>query len=319
MTKGKTMPKTNAMVALVGLALWLACGPAWTAVTRGLSTTFAEGLIEGVPLGTRFVLEARPIDIANKGELPTKVTVTAAIPIPAEMRAGYEPIPESAWLSFNPKMVEVKPGETGKVVMTLFVPDDPALAGKRYQVMLQVQASPEEGVVVLGLKPRLMFTVAESKPPRGEKPKVKVTLNPQVLARITPYEAAGKTGVMVFDCGTIKAENPWDEPMTYEAFSDPGSIGRIDVAPHEIPVTDPSWLEVNPRVLVLHSQSRAEMAVTARVPIAAEHFGKNYVAALRTVATRKGQRPVEVFNKVRIMVPDPVALSGTVTGAAKAK
>ena len=313
------MHRKKAIVALAVLALGLGSGSARCAVTRGLSTTFAEGLIEGVPLGSRFALEARPIDITNKGELPTKVTVTASIPIPAEMRAGYEPIPESAWLSFSPKMVEVKPGETGKVVMTLFVPDDPALAGKRYQVMLQVQASPEEGVVVLGLKPRLMFAVAESRPPKGGKPKVKVTLNPQVLARMTPYEAAGRTGVMEFDCGTIKAENPWDEAMTYEVFSDPGAVGRIDVAPHETVVTDPSWVEVNPRILVLQPQSRAEMAVTARVPISAEHFGKNYVAALRTVAVRKGQKPVEVFNKVRIMVPNPVALTVTATGAQMAK
>jgi hypothetical protein len=43
-----------------------------------------------------------------------------------------------------------------------------------------------------------------------------------------------------------------------------------------------------------------------------------YVAALRTVAKRKGQRDLEIYNKVRIVVPK-VVLSATATGSVKGK
>jgi hypothetical protein len=93
-------------------------------------------------------------------------------------------------------------------------------------------------------------------------------------------------------------------------------VKRIEVREDETPVPDIGWLDVRPQVMVLAPYSRAEFAVTMRIPIAPEHFGKLYVAALRTVSKRKGQKPVETTNKVRAVVPSLTGWSATRTGGA---
>lgn len=283
-------------------------------VTRGLSTTFAEALIEGVPIGTRFVLDARPVDITNKGDYPARVRCSVEVPDPSQMRAGYEPIPEAAWVSFDTKVHDIEPGGTAKTNVVLFVPDDPSLAGRKFQVMLVLKADPGEGsIMAVGLTPRLLFTVRDKD---SEKKKVKVFLNPQVKARVTPYEVVGKEGEIVFRCEAMTAENPWDEVMTYEVIPDNGAITRISVMPHEIVLPDAGWIETSPRIVVLQRYTKAEIAVTARLPLDAVHFGKQYATALRSVVKRKGHEDVEVFNKVTLVVP---ALSGTAGELEKAK
>lgn len=280
-------------------------------VTQSLSTTFVEVLVEGVPLATRYVVGQRTIDISNKGEVPMSIRCDAMVPRPYELRSGYDPVPDEAWVGFEPRSVEIGPGQTASVKVALYTPDDPAQAGRRYQAMLWLHADATKGsMLAVGLKPRLLFSLASKDAKAGS---VRVENAPQFLAKTLPYLVVAEPGAMVFPCGTITAGNPWDEEMTYEVVRDPGAIRKIDVDPGETPVPDPAWVEVLPQAVVLPGRSKAELAVTARIPIAAEHFGRVYVAALRTVARRKGQKDVDVFNKIRIEVPK-MALTATATG-----
>jgi hypothetical protein len=307
----KAVLRTGLAIVALGWA-----GHASPAVRRTLSTKFVEMLIEGIPIGSRYVLEGKNIEVLNDSEVALRLRYDARIPQPADMRPGYEPIPDSTWISFEPRNFEVNPTQTASGKLVIFIPDDPALVGKRFQVMLHIHSDASEGgMMAIGLMPRLMFSIA-GKEQANSPPKV--VSNPSVLARMTPFETASDGAWILVPCGTFKVENNWSDPITYEVLVDPGAVKRIDMRADETLLPDPSWLEISPPVVVLPRTSRTELAATARLPFSSEHFGKVYVAALRTVAKRKGQRDLEIYNKVRIVVPK-VVLSATATGSVKGK
>lgn len=285
--------------------------PAKSGRGGALTTDFVEVLVEGIPIGSRYVLEAKPVTVRNNSDRTITMRYNSLEPQPGEMRPSYDPIPSAGWVQFEPNVSEVRPGEASVGKMVIYVPDDPALVGKRFQVAVTLRADPAPGSnLAFGLRPRVMFSVAGKKPKDGPE----VISNPVPLARILPYETGGDRGSIVVSCGTLKAENNFKEEMVYEVVKDPEAIKRITVRSDETPLPDLEWLEVSPPVMVLQGMARAEMALTARLPIAEEHFGKMYVVALRTVARRKGQKPVDVYNKVRIIVPKLPTLGRTDTG-----
>jgi len=219
-------------------------------------------------------------------------------------------------VSFEPRKFDVKKGETAVGKVVLYIPDDPKLVGRRFQVMLRLHGDPSQGSLLsVGLKPRLLFSIWGKEEPSGE---ARVVDFPQKMAQVRPYELGSAQGQMVFDCGTLTARNHWEEEMTYEVVQDPEAIRRIDIRADGTPLPDPSWVMVHPQVLVLPRYAKAKFAVAVRLPIAPEHFGRTYVTALRMVARRKGARDVDVYNKVRVIVP-PLPLSATVTGARSVK
>jgi hypothetical protein len=302
-------------VRVLAVALMAVSAMAFAEVRRSITTKFVEVLVEGVPLGSRYVLESKPVEMFNGSELSLKLRFDAEVPGPSEMRAGYEPIPDPAWISFEPRSFSVETGRTATGKLVLYVPDDPALVGKRFQAMLYLHTdSTEPGMVGMGLRPRFLFSIAkkESKDTPG------VVNNPAPKARLTPFGTSPTESYMTFSCSPLKAENLFREEMLYEIALDPGAADRVGMAKGETLVTDPSWLEVSPPDIVLHANTRAEVSVTMKIPLKAENFGKTFVAALRSKAHRKGE-VVEVFNKVRIVVPDFPSMGRTVTGAPKAK
>lgn len=294
---------------LLGALLGLPAAARADEIVRNLSTEFVEVLVEGVPLGARFVLDAKPVEMRNGGSIEMKVRYDAVVPMPSEMRAGYEPIPDAAWVSFEPRAFTLSPGGTSVGKVVLYIPDDPALVGRRFQVMLHLHTDTSQpGLLGVGLKPRFLFTVKA----KGDRPD-RVVVNPSPLARLLPYEFGAATGSLFFDCGKVKAENFQGEELTYEVMPAVEGIRRITVDPGETPLPDPAWLETSPRVLVLQPYTSGEFAVTARLPVTPEVFGKTYVTALHAVARRASAKPVEVWNKVRIIVP-ALPLSATGTG-----
>jgi hypothetical protein len=274
-------------------------------VTRSLATDFVEVLVQEVPPGGRYVLEAKPVEVVNKSDLPLRLRYDAEVPQPAELRAGYEPIPDAAWVSFEPRVFDLQPGGKARGKTVLYLPADQALAGRRFQVMLLLHADPSSGSVLsLGLKPRLLFTVAK---PGTTAATPRVVDTPRPLAWVKPFAVEAPTGRLVFAAEPLTAENPWEEPMTYEVVRDPGAMAHVALRDGEEPLPDPEWLEVRPSAAVLAPYARTDFAVEARLPFSRSLFGRTFVGAVHTVARRAGQPPVDSWNEVRIHVPEPDA------------
>lgn len=267
---------------------------------RGLSSNFVETLVEGIPVGTRYVLASRPVDATNTGDYVMDVRFDAAVPQPVEMRAGYEPIPDAAWVSFEPRTFVLAPRQTATGKMVLYIPDDPSLVGKRFQVMLSLHGSPKESPTLgVGVMPRVMFSLRASGP--GATPMV--DHSPR-YPKLGPYEIAGKEATLVVPCGSLWAENIFENgELTYEVAADPSALKHLEIRRDETPLPDHAWLELNPRAVVLAPMTKAEIQVTARVPFAAAHVGKTYAAGIHGVSVSKDGRRQDLWNKVRIEIP----------------
>ncbi len=301
------------LTAGIVLAAAFLPGAAGADIFRSIKTDFVEVLVEGVPLGARYVMEAKPVEVINASGFEMGVRYEALEPTPAELRAGYEPVPDPAWISFEPRSFSLTPGGKASGKIVLYIPDDPKLVGRRFQATLRLGTDPGRGVVSVGLRPRFLFSIQGRGKRQGEPKLVNL---PPVFARIQPYEIASNKAVISVDLAAVLAENPWPEEMTYEYAPDPKSMGKIQIGPAETPIPDLSWVEVRPQVLVLGPTKNGEFSLTARIPVAPEHFGKYYVMPFHAVARRKGAKDVHVYNKIRVVVPE-LAFSVTASGKKK--
>ncbi len=286
---------------------------AGAAQRRGLTTEFVETLIEGVPVGSRYVLASRPVSVRNTGDYEMDLRFDATVPEPVEMRAGYEPIPDAAWVSFEPRTFSVPQGgvATGKLV--LYIPDDPALVGRRFEVMLYLHGAPKESPsMAVGLSPRVFFSI-RGKGAGGGEPKVDTSPR---YPKMTPLEAGSSPPVLLVECSPFTVENIYvDGEEAYEVSSDPAALRKVPLRRDEVAIPDPAWVTFSPPAVVLGSMTKATIGVTARIPLAAEHLGRTYAAGVHTVATYQGKK-TDLYNKVRITMP-PVELTRTGAGAAR--
>lgn len=273
-----------------------------TGERRGLSTGFVEVLLEGVPIASRYVLEMKPYDFTNKSDFTMKIRVDAILPGPDEVRGGFEPIPDPAWVSFEPRELTLPPGGRGSVRVVLYTPDDPALTGKKYVVSLWARGIPIESPSVgVGLRPRLYFTLAGKDRPGMV---VKLDTNPK-FPRLMPFEIASSEAVMRFSCGAFNTQNQFGEEVVYELTVDRAAAGRVGASSAQV-IPDASWVHLHPSTLVLAPWAQGDVQVSVEMPFQAGHFGRAYVIPIRATARRRGAPPVDVFNRVSVVVPDPL-------------
>lgn len=305
--------KVKRSTLLTALLAGVAVGAAApTAAKQGLSTNFVEVLVEGVPAGSRYVVTEKLVDVKNNGDEPMRVKLEAEEPTAGLMRPGYESIPDPGWVGFEPRTIEIKPGETVTAKVVIYAPDDPAYVGKRFQTMLYIH--PVEGAgavgIAVGLKPRLMFSIV----PKGKAPGPKVTDFPRKLALVRPYSTGGVAQEVVVECEPVVAENHQDAPVKYEFVPMEAPPKRLDLRPGET-LMDPGWVEVIPRTAILPSLKGTQFTVRVHVPLVAGNVGKTFVGPLHFVATRAGEKPVDIWNAVRAVMPALVPVTATTTGA----
>lgn len=303
----------RARMALAALLAGTAAGlirPA-AAGGPGIASTFVEVLAEGVPVASRYVVEGKPVDARNKGEDPVRLRFDAEVPTPSLMRAGYEPVPDAAWIGFEPRELDCAPGATVSSKAVIYVPDDDSLVGRRFQAMVRThQTGPIPGGVAVALLTRLEFTVA----PRGApKSAVKLSNSPPKLAVGKPYETGGWANRLVAECKPVSLENEQDETMTYDYEPVPEGPPP-ELKPGEARL-DPAWVDTWPRTVILPPRQRADVTVRVHVPVAAGLFGRTLVGPLQFTARRKGHGPVRVRNAVKVVVPElPASVPGGRSG-----
>jgi hypothetical protein len=261
-----------------------------------------EVQLECVPIAGRYALDMKPIELENKSDFTMSIHIEALVPRPDEIRGGFDPIPDPAWVQFEPREFTVSANGHARSRVVLYIPEDEKLTGRKFEVSIFIRGVPVESPSVgVGLKPRLYFTVAGRDRPGMV---VKLDAAPK-FPRITPFELGSREGTMHFSPGTFTAQNQSGETMLYEIRPDASALGKTGAGGGEL-LPDLSWVNVRPSSLVLAPWGSAQVAVEVDLPIDSRHFGKAYVVPLHSVATRKSAPPVDVYNRVVVVVPDPM-------------
>lgn len=150
--------------------------PTYLLAAGGISAeNYGEILIENLAIGESYSmmeLYELPYKVRNTSDSDTMMKIVPAQPTEGEVKAGFEPIPDAAWVDMGNSLVAVSANETYSTDIKLTIPNDKKYLGKKYQVMLSASLyNPEASLVSvsMGVMGRYLFTIAEvEKPLRSE-------------------------------------------------------------------------------------------------------------------------------------------------------
>jgi hypothetical protein len=146
------------------LVLWCLGSVAHAVVPNALSTTFVDVVVPSVALGEPVTLHdaaGRHFLVMNGGSRPIRVEIIPEQPTLAECRLHAKPIPDAAWLSAEPRVLEIPPNSYKEARLTLLVPDEPRYKGKNYQIMVRAVRLPDQVdksvQIIQALRVRVIF------------------------------------------------------------------------------------------------------------------------------------------------------------------
>ena len=135
-----------------------------SAFGAGISTTFAEVILKDLEIGRSYSTKGiahMPLCVMNTGGETIDLKIDVLIPQPADLKKGYEAIPDVSWIRLEKDFFsDLAPGEQAVTDVILTIPDDKKYAGKKYQVYLRSHTVGKKGLAIaVGLRSRLLFTM----------------------------------------------------------------------------------------------------------------------------------------------------------------
>lgn len=171
-----------ARLAVLGL---LIASNAWAG---GLRCSFGEVVVNNLKIGRSYSLKELanlPLVVTNTDDKPCIVRVDALVPGEGELKQGALAIPAATWASAQPDSFALAPGEARPVELMLSIPDDPALFGKKFEVIYWSHTLAQAGnLLAYGLKSRVIFTIDVARDTSTTSPTgdLAITLHPAEIA-----------------------------------------------------------------------------------------------------------------------------------------
>ena len=256
----------------------------------GLRARFGDVILEGAQPGRTYNLReaARvPFGIQNTGDAETEVVVEFGMPMKAEMSANYEPAPDLSWFKAMPDRLTIPAKGTGFFDLILTVPDDPALVGRHFQVM--VMARSNGGLLGVAINNRIRISIGPG--PESLKAEKKKKALQQLDFNVSPptlhlpgvpvgkkYDARkeSRKSIRVANYAPEKLEmllaiEKWDSRFTipegYEA------------------IPDPSWVRLQKSTVTVDSDEIGQTGVIVEIPDKPENRGKRWAVMVKTGLT----------------------------------
>ena len=131
----------------------------------GISTGFSEIKLENLQIGKSYSTNkdaGLPLEIVNTGENPIDLKIELLTAGPSELKEGFEPVPDLAWIKLEKdEFKNIKPKNSAVTDVVISIPNDEKYRGKKYQVYIW---SHTVGTSVgVGLKSRLLLNMDKDK------------------------------------------------------------------------------------------------------------------------------------------------------------
>lgn len=145
---------------LCGLAVVLLASLPYPALAQvGWSISPGELRVDGIRLGEGVSL---PLTLVNNHDGPLSISLSPSLPL--QLRPGYEPIPDTSWVSFSPTRLTLAPHSREEITVSLSVPSQGEWGGKSYECWLTATAN-ATGVIQLALNSRLLLSTSTAYKP----------------------------------------------------------------------------------------------------------------------------------------------------------
>jgi len=131
----------------------------------GIKTTFAKVIVSNLLIGKTYSLKQYinlPYEITNTSQVPVSVNLTVDKPASGETTLGFESVPDVRWITFKKPRLEVGPNQSAQSDITIAVPNDKRLLGKKYLAMIDARTI-GPGTIQLGLRSRLLLEISRTR------------------------------------------------------------------------------------------------------------------------------------------------------------
>lgn len=204
------------------------------AFSSRLATNYASVYAGNLKIGGSYNLtEAAnlPMWLSYEGDIPVMIQLEVVKAGGSDLRAGYEPIPDTSWITFSKDRFEVKPGESENIDVIVNVPNDKNLCGKKYQLFVFASTVPMDnsgGVkMAMGIKGKLSIDIADDAAGATVKPKRKASLGIMVMPEKVTADAGSREALInATEAEPVKIINPSREKVDVSiAAVDPSEFG----------------------------------------------------------------------------------------------
>lgn len=270
------MNLTKKLMAVAGGAGLLALS-SFAEARVGLMTTFVDVVLNRLNLGGTYdvtKLSGDRFALTNRGEKPVRVAVAVEAPAPEALEAGYEALPDPAWVQVSPAALDIGPGETKAAKVTLRIPKDARWKGRHFQVSLWSRLT--EQPVAAGVRSRLFFSVETAGLPPAARPAAAlpaVTLEPAAL-RLESVSSGKRFPAR------MHVVNASDDAVTVSLRSAPCEKGAAWPEGF-MPTPAPEFLSVPREAMTLRPGEKRAVPLEFVLPAGRAHAGRRYGFAVR--------------------------------------
>jgi hypothetical protein len=289
-------PFAAALRALAVAALGLQ-----TAYAVGLRVSPGGALIQGIEPGQKAEL-AVPITVMSDDPEPKAIVFAAVAPRREKMKvpAGYNDIPDLAWVSFTKPEVEVPAKGHAAVKMILSIPQGKEYHNQHWSVAVAVRSKPVAGqMLALGLYPRFEIETSPArikgglfrgpKPPAGD---LAFAPSLEEAAGVVPGGPARRLSLELWN-NTAK---PWRGEATIVAGAEAAKKERLDLSGGFEWLPDPAWLKLDTAKLEVGANRAADVELDVAIPSGAANRGRSWEAILLV----KGDEGLAAFARIRV-------------------
>lgn len=133
-----------------------------------LSSNMGELLLRHLQPGTTYNLTTLlqfPLEVVYEGSSEVILKLDPVLPEENEKKEGFENIPDLEWIHVNPNIFETKGSTVIHSNVTITIPNENALLGRKFIVYLWSRVAKKGGGFGMGIgtKSRLLLTIAEKK------------------------------------------------------------------------------------------------------------------------------------------------------------
>jgi hypothetical protein len=266
----------------------------------GIAMRFVDVTLENVDPGANFnlrVIRNLPLIIINQdAHNDIDIQVETQVPQEKEMKEGYEPIPDPAWIKALPDRYHLGPKASASSDVVVQIPDDPKLIGRHFEAIIWVhtveKAKPGQGhgvVFQAGLRSRFRLSIGTMGPASlqlEKKLKKLATLNTNFSISPDNLFVLGVPVGTSVDLKTLKKVslkviNESDDPVKLKLAAIAPDENIIPQSSYEY-APDPKWLTASPDVVSVAGNSIKEIKLNVTIPNKPEYHNKKYMFLLRT-------------------------------------
>lgn len=152
----------------------------------GLATTFGEIKLTDLKIGCTYLIES--FRVTNTSSKPVTIKINVASPDIAQLKSGYEPIPDTSWIKLEKdKFENVLPGHSIDTDIFVVIPQSTSLLGKKYQAYLYsyIEPVPLMAVVTVGLNTRLLLEINSELPKVEKKQRINIL---KIIEKLIPFK-----------------------------------------------------------------------------------------------------------------------------------